>query len=59
MRICVMPRPGVSSLVSIGNSRSRGPTAGGYEQLIEHSRDGGATWTLGGYVTFGSVGRRR
>jgi hypothetical protein len=28
------------------------PTAFGYEQLIERSRDGGATWTLGGVVTF-------
>ncbi len=24
----------------------------GYDQLIERSRDGGATWTVGGYVTF-------
>lgn len=28
------------------------PSKGGYEQLIERSRDGGATWTLGGFVTF-------
>lgn len=28
------------------------PTARGYEQLIERSRDGGATWVLGGFVTF-------
>jgi hypothetical protein len=28
------------------------PTQGGYEQLIERSRDGGATWTLGAFVTY-------
>jgi hypothetical protein len=28
------------------------PTEGGYDQLIERSRDGGATWSLGGFVTF-------
>jgi hypothetical protein len=28
------------------------PTGSGYEQLIERSRDAGATWTLGGIVTF-------
>ena len=28
------------------------PTEGGYKQLIERSRDGGATWVLGGFVTF-------
>jgi hypothetical protein len=28
------------------------PTADGYQQLIERSRDAGATWTLGGFVTF-------
>jgi hypothetical protein len=28
------------------------PRKAGYEQLIERSRDGGATWTLGGFVTF-------
>ena len=28
------------------------PTKSGYEQLIERSRDGGATWALGGFVTF-------
>ena len=28
------------------------PRDGGYEQLIERSRDGGATWTLGGFVRF-------
>ena len=28
------------------------PTGSGYEQLIERSRDGGATWVLGGFVTF-------
>jgi hypothetical protein len=31
------------------------PTPGGYEQLIERSRDKGATWVLGGFVTFRSV----
>jgi hypothetical protein len=31
------------------------PIAGGYEQLIERSRDRGSTWTLGGFVTFHSV----
>lgn len=31
------------------------PTHGGYEQLIERSRDAGATWTLGGFVTFQAV----
>jgi hypothetical protein len=30
------------------------PIKGGYEQLIERSRDGGATWVLGGFVTFRS-----
>lgn len=28
------------------------PREGGYEQLIERSRDGGATWILGGIVRF-------
>lgn len=28
------------------------PTGQGYEQLIERSRDGGKTWTLGGFVRF-------
>jgi hypothetical protein len=28
------------------------PAGHGYEQLIERSRDGGATWVLGGFVTF-------
>jgi hypothetical protein len=28
------------------------PTAGGYEQLIERSRDSGKTWTLGGLARF-------
>jgi hypothetical protein len=28
------------------------PRKAGYEQLIERSRDGGVTWTLGGFVTF-------
>ena len=28
------------------------PSRDGYEQLIERSRDGGSTWTLGGYVSF-------
>lgn len=28
------------------------PTQGGYEQLIERSRDGDATWTLGAFVTY-------
>ncbi|MFL5447172.1 MAG: hypothetical protein ACJ8A6_10040 [Gemmatimonadales bacterium] len=28
------------------------PRKGGYEQLIERSRDNGVTWTLGGLVTF-------
>lgn len=31
------------------------PTPGGYEQLIERSRDAGATWALGGFVTYTSV----
>jgi hypothetical protein len=31
------------------------PTKGGYQQLIERSRDGGVTWTLGGFVTFRRV----
>jgi hypothetical protein len=31
------------------------PSGGGYEQLIERSRDGGATWVLGGFVTFRAV----
>ena len=31
------------------------PTKSGYEQLIERSRDNGATWTLGGFVTFHPV----
>jgi hypothetical protein len=31
------------------------PTQDGYEQLIERSRDSGATWLLGGFVTFRSV----
>jgi hypothetical protein len=31
------------------------PAAFGYEQLIERSRDGGATWTVGGLVTFKPV----
>jgi hypothetical protein len=26
------------------------PTAAGYQQLIERSRDGGKTWSLGGFV---------
>jgi hypothetical protein len=37
------------------------PREDGYEQLIERSRDSGATWALGGFVTFRSVrssGRR-
>ena len=28
------------------------PAGDGYEQLIERSRDGGKTWTLGGFVAF-------
>jgi hypothetical protein len=28
------------------------PVDRGYEQLIERSRDGGTTWTLGGFVAF-------
>lgn len=28
------------------------PAGPGYEQLIERSRDGGKTWTLGGFVRF-------
>lgn len=28
------------------------PTGTGYEQLIERSRDGGKSWTLGGFVRF-------
>jgi hypothetical protein len=28
------------------------PAGKGYEQLIERSRDGGKTWTLGGFVRF-------
>ena len=28
------------------------PVQAGYEQLIERSRDGGATWTLGGFVMY-------
>jgi hypothetical protein len=28
------------------------PSKDGYEQLIERSRDGGTTWTLGGFVKF-------
>ena len=28
------------------------PAKGGYEQLIERSRDGGANWVLGGFVRF-------
>jgi hypothetical protein len=28
------------------------PHKAGYAQLIERSRDGGLTWTLGGFVTF-------
>lgn len=38
------------------------PREGGYEQLIERSRDGGTTWTLGGFVRFQhgpAAGRRR
>lgn len=31
------------------------PIRDGYEQLIERSRDGGATWTLGAFVTYRSV----
>ena len=31
------------------------PTPGGYEQSIERSRDAGATWSLGGFVTFRPV----
>jgi hypothetical protein len=31
------------------------PIRGGYEQLIERSRDGGATWALGAFVTYQSV----
>jgi hypothetical protein len=31
------------------------PIQRGYEQLIERSRDGGATWTLGAFVTYHSV----
>jgi hypothetical protein len=31
------------------------PTKDGYEELIERSRDGGASWTVGGFVTFQSV----
>jgi hypothetical protein len=31
------------------------PTSQGYEQLIERSRDKGATWVLGGFVRFRSV----
>jgi hypothetical protein len=31
------------------------PTGHGYEQLIERSRDAGATWTLGGFVSFRAV----
>jgi hypothetical protein len=27
-------------------------TEGGYEQLIERSRDAGKSWTLGGFVTY-------
>ena len=30
------------------------PADTGYEQVIERSRDGGATWALGGFVTFSS-----
>ena len=30
------------------------PAEGGYEQLIERSRDGGKTWVLGGFVAFGA-----
>ena len=28
------------------------PTKDGYEQLIERSRDGGVSWSLGGFVAF-------
>jgi hypothetical protein len=31
------------------------PATSGYEQLIERSRDGGASWVLGGFVTFKPV----